>query len=91
MDIETRRRKQQALMVRLVERKVRERAQQLYEERGEGEGQALGDWVQAEAEVLHKSILAPLYRRLRNDSADSDSDAGEFPSQDSSTPQQSLA
>lgn len=65
LDIETRRRKQQDLMIRLVERKVRERAQQLYEERGEAEGQALGDWVQAEDEVLRKSILAPLYRKSR--------------------------
>ena len=31
--------KQQALMVRMVERKVRSRAQQLYETRGQGEGQ----------------------------------------------------
>jgi Protein of unknown function (DUF2934) len=70
VDIETRRKKQQALMVQLVERKVRSRAKQLYETRGQEEGQALQDWVQAESEVLGNSILAPLYRRLRTGSHD---------------------
>lgn len=70
MDIETRRKKQQALMVQLVERKVRSRAKQLYETRGQEEGQALQDWFQAESEVLGNSILAPLYRRLRTGSYD---------------------
>ncbi len=65
MDFETRRKKQRDLMIRMVERKVRERAQQLYEERGQAEGQALGDWVQAEEEVLGRSLVAPLYRRVR--------------------------
>ena len=65
MDIETRRKKQQALMVQMVERKVRSRAQQLYETRGQREGQDLQDWFQAESEVLENSILAPLYRRMR--------------------------
>lgn len=65
MDFETRRKKQQDLMIRMVERKVRERAQQLYEEHGQTEGQALRDWVQAEEEVLGGSIVAPLYRRVR--------------------------
>lgn len=67
MDIETRRKKQQALMVRMVERKVRSRAQQLYETRGQEAGQELQDWFQAESEVLENSILAPLYRRARTD------------------------
>ena len=67
MDIETRRKKQQALMVRMVERKVRSRAQQLYETRGQKEGQELQDWFQAESEVLENSILAPLYRRVKTD------------------------
>lgn len=71
MDIETRRKKQRALMVHLVERKVRSRAKQLYETRGQEEGQDLKDWFQAESEVLGKSILAPLYRRLRTDHQDS--------------------
>jgi Protein of unknown function (DUF2934) len=69
VDIETRRKKQQALMLRMVERKVRERAQQLYETRGQVEGHALQDWVQAEAELLENRVLAPLYRRLRTDPA----------------------
>jgi hypothetical protein len=63
VDIETRRKKQQDLMIRMVERKVRERAQQLYEERGQVEGQALADWVQAESEIVGSTTLAPLYRR----------------------------
>jgi hypothetical protein len=67
LDIETRRKKQQALMVRMVERKVRSRAQQLYETRGQKEGQELKDWFQAESEVLENSILAPLYRRVKTD------------------------
>lgn len=65
MDIETRRKKQQALMVRMVERKVRSRAQELYEKRGQTEGQELQDWFQAETEVLENSILGPLYRRVK--------------------------
>ena len=70
VDIETRRKKQQTLMVQLVERKVRSRAKQLYETRGQEEGQALQDWFQAESEVLENSILAPLYRRMRTGSHD---------------------
>jgi hypothetical protein len=66
VDIETRRKKQQDLMIRIVERKVRERAQQLYEERGQVEGQALADWVQAESEILGGTTLAPLYRRHKS-------------------------
>lgn len=65
MDNETRRKKQQKLMVQMVERKVRSRAQQLYETRGQTEGRELQDWFQAESEVLENSILAPLYKRLR--------------------------
>jgi Protein of unknown function (DUF2934) len=65
VDIEKHRKKQQKLMVTLVERKVRSRAQQLYETRGQAEGQALADWVQAESDVLGNSILAPLYRRVK--------------------------
>ena len=85
MDIETRRKKQQDLMVQLVERKVRSRAKQLYETRGQEEGQALQDWFQAESEVLENSILAPLYRRLRTGGRDAqESDSGpEFAAPDS--------
>jgi len=64
VDIKTRRLKQQEMMARMVERKVRSRAQQLYENRGHADGHELQDWFQAESEVLGKSILAPLYRRL---------------------------
>lgn len=70
VDIETRRKKQQTMMVQLVERKVRSRAKQLYETRGQEEGQALQDWFQAESEVLENSILAPLYRRMRTGNHD---------------------
>jgi hypothetical protein len=48
-------------MVELLERKIRLRARQLYEERGQGEGQEVEDWVRAESEVLKSSILAPLW------------------------------
>jgi hypothetical protein len=53
-------------MVQLVERKVRTRAQELYETRGPGDGQDLQDWFQAESEILDKNIIAPLYRRLKS-------------------------
>jgi Protein of unknown function (DUF2934) len=53
-------------MVQMVERRVRSRAQQLYESRGQGEGQDLQDWFQAESEILENIIVAPLYRRFKN-------------------------
>jgi hypothetical protein len=65
VDIETRRKKQRKLMAQLVERKVRSRAKQLYETRGQVEGHALQDWVQAETEVRGRSIMA---RGLRSES-----------------------
>ena len=65
MDSDTRRQKQQALIAALLERKIRLHARRLYEERGQTEGDALQDWVQAESEVLENSILAPLYRKTR--------------------------
>jgi len=77
LDIETRRKKQQDLMVRMVERKVRSRAQQIYETRGEAQGQDLQDWFQAESEVLENSILAPLYRRMRSGSPNAESEPSE--------------
>jgi len=52
---------QHGFLLDLIERKIRLRAHQLYEERGYVEGFALEDWVQAESEVLKTSILAPLY------------------------------
>ena len=66
MDRETRVKLQQKLMLQLVERKIRARARQLYEERGQTDGHALEDWVRAESEVLSSSILAPLYRRIHS-------------------------
>lgn len=68
MDTDTRRQKQQALITDLIERKIRLHAQHLYDQRGQAEGLALQDWVQAESEVLAKSILAPLYRKTRVES-----------------------
>ena len=53
-------------MVRMVERKVRSRAQQLYETRGQQEGNELQDWFQAESEVLENIVVAPLYRRTKD-------------------------
>ena len=85
MDSETRRQKQQALMVKLVERKVRSRAKQLYKTRGEVEGHALQDWVQAESEVLGNTVVAPLYRRLRSESQGSEEvETSDLVAQDSS-------
>ena len=63
MDMETDTQKPQRLMLDLIERKIRLRAQQLYEERRDAAGSALSDWLQAEAEVPNTSILAPLYWR----------------------------
>ncbi len=65
MDSDTRRQKQQALMAELVERKIRTHARRLYQNRGQVDGYALQDWVQAESEVLGNSVLAPLYRKIR--------------------------
>jgi Protein of unknown function (DUF2934) len=65
VDNDTRRKKQQALMTELLERKIRLHAQHLYDQRGQAEGLALQDWVEAESRVLENSILAPLYRRSR--------------------------
>jgi hypothetical protein len=65
VDHDTRRKKQQALMTDLLERKIRLHAQHLYNQRGKTEGLALQDWVEAESQVLENSILAPLYRKSR--------------------------
>ena len=69
MDTDTRRKKQQALMTELLERKIRLHAQHLYDQRGQAEGLALQDWVEAESRVLANSILAPLYRKSRETSS----------------------
>ena len=63
MDIETRRKKQKALMRQMLDRRVRSRAQQLYESRGQAEGQDLQDWFQAESELIENSTIASLYIR----------------------------
>jgi hypothetical protein len=70
LDNDTRRQKQQALMTELLERKIRLHAQQLYDQRGQTEGFALQDWVEAESQVLENSILAPLYRKTRETSTE---------------------
>jgi hypothetical protein len=77
LDIETRRKKQQALMIKMVERKVRSRAQQLYESRGQTEGQELQDWFQAESEVVDNTVVGPLYRRMRTSEPNEPSDPGD--------------
>lgn len=51
-------------MRRAVERKVRSRAQQIYESRGQSEGRDLEDWFQAEAEILENSAIRAIYRRM---------------------------
>jgi hypothetical protein len=61
-------------MLEMLERKVRLRARQLYEERGQAEGQSLEDWVKAESEVMKSSILAPLWNARQNDELDQHSD-----------------
>jgi Protein of unknown function (DUF2934) len=70
LNTETRRKKQQALMTELLERKIRLHAQHLYDQRGQQEGSALEDWVEAETRVLENSILAPLYRKSRETSSE---------------------
>jgi len=54
-------RQRQKLMIGMLERKIRLRARQLYDERGQTDGKALEDWVKAESEVLKSSILRPLW------------------------------
>ena len=61
LNSETRTRERRKLMITMLEKKVRMRARQLYDERGQVEGLALDDWAQAESEVLKTSILAPLW------------------------------
>ena len=86
MDINTRRKKQQTLMTDLLERKIRLHAQHLYDQRGQAEGLALQDWVEAESRVLENSILAPLYRKTRAEvSSSEESENQEFAVAGSST------
>ena len=87
MDQDTRRKKQQELMTELLERKIRLHAQHLYDQRGQAEGLALQDWVEAETQVLENSILAPLYRKSRAASGAAEeygnSENGQFPAVES--------
>jgi len=86
LDNDTRRQKQQALMTELIERKIRLHAQHLYDQRGQAEGLALQDWVEAESRVLENSILAPLYRKARAEvSSPEESENQEFAVAGSST------
>jgi hypothetical protein len=52
-------------MLEMLERKIRLRARQLYDERGQVKGRELEDWVKAESEVLQSKILAPLWNKRR--------------------------
>jgi hypothetical protein len=54
-------RERQKLMISMLENKIRLRARQLYEQRGQVDGRALEDWLKAEAETLKSSILRPLW------------------------------
>ncbi len=63
MDSVTRSNERRKLMMELLERKIRLRARQLYEERGKIAGRELEDWVKAESEILQSSILAPLWSK----------------------------
>ena len=63
VDSVTRTRERQKLMVEWLERKIRLRARQIYNERGQVEGHELDNWVQAESEILKSSILAPLWNK----------------------------
>jgi hypothetical protein len=88
VDRDTRRKKQQALMTELLERKIRLHAQHLYDQRGQVEGLALQDWVEAESQILENSILAPLYRKSHAEGSPSeefeDAGAAQFATADSS-------
>jgi hypothetical protein len=64
-------------MTELLERKIRLHAQHLYDKRGQAEGLALQDWVEAESQVLKNSILAPLYHRTRTDDSSNENPSNE--------------
>ena len=63
MDSVTRTRERQKLLVELLERKIRQRARQLAEERGHVEGREAEDWVRAESEILKSNVLAPPWNK----------------------------
>lgn len=62
-------------MRQMLERKVRSRAQELYESRGQAEGQDLQDWFQAESELIENSTIASLYIRSKTESKQARQDA----------------
>jgi hypothetical protein len=53
------------LVLEIIERKIAVRAYDIFQSRGNAEGNALDDWLRAEEEILGQSISAPLY--LRNE------------------------
>ena len=61
VDCETRTHKRLRLVIDILERRIRVRARQLYEQRGRQEGMALEDWIRAEIDILRSSILARLW------------------------------
>lgn len=69
MDSVTRNRERQKLMLELLERKIRLRARQIYEQRGRTEGRELDDWVRAESEIVKSSILGPLWNKRQENSS----------------------
>jgi hypothetical protein len=71
-------RERRKLMLSMLERKIRLRARQFYEDGGQQEGRALEDWVRAESEVLKSSILVPLWA-LRDQSQSTEPEAGIHP------------
>jgi len=64
MDNVTRTRERQKLLVEMLERRIRQRARQLSEERGQIEGRETDNWVRAESEILKSNVLAPLWNKL---------------------------
>jgi DUF2934 family protein len=77
-------------MITMLEKKIRMRARQLYDERGQVEGLALDDWAKAESEVLKTSILAPLWSVRQdlqaNDLQSNDSQSDDLQSNDLHSP-----
>ena len=71
-------------MRQMLERKVRSRAQEIYESRGQAEGQDLQDWFQAESELTANSTIASLYIRSKTDRQDTarDDDSEDGPAQE---------
>jgi len=49
--------------VELTEEYIRERAYQLYEERGRQDGHDMEDWLQAEAEIFGRKSIASMDKK----------------------------